>query len=586
MTTGTVDLLLWWEATKPSVASDRFFLPSFLSTSHSSLRSDKAYSHSRPIRNPTPRSLSLWQESQKRDRRGERRKYSKQPFKMFPSRLPDLPLEIWEHILHFVPEPSIYDIKLVNHQLRELIADSTSLQYRLQLYRAGYEDNTRVTQPSVTTKREQLREYEAAWLDGECAVPVREVFKGTSGPELTGDTLVTMGRARMRFIKLPSKAKRLPTRGWTVDLTFDGWSVAMHPPTNVMVVSEYTGSISSVPIHILRMDTGQPHPLASIPALQHDVRDNFAEIYPPFMSISQSVVAILFRESGQAEQVIDEDRLFVWNWRTGSKILSLNNTYYETLTLFSDTWLVAGYAFRPVDDRLPDNYALHLVDTSTKPVETTRFELSVPSYGDHGHFAGLHSGESAFYGPPSEVGPQPPFLPTSSEAIVTARIQMCDTTTDEHAAYCVTLRLCELLELAKRGGPYVRWEDWAAYTSIWEKKGLIQHIFSDFCVSGWRLACPLKGVEPGKLTFEIHEFNSCCGPPTSLSNVKKGKESEGKVASNLRSSKRVKELVFKCTEGLEDLTNLSTNVMITEDNLILVTWTPGIMAWSMTVITF
>ena len=39
------------------------------------------------------------------------------------------------------------------------------------------------------------------------------------------------------------------------------------------------------------------------------------------MSISQSTVAVLFRESGQAEQVIDEDRLFVWNWRTGSKIL-------------------------------------------------------------------------------------------------------------------------------------------------------------------------------------------------------------------------------------------------------------------------
>jgi len=66
-------------------------------------------------------------------------------------------------------------------------------------------------------------------------------------------------------------------------------------------------------------------------------------------------------------------------------------------------------------------------------------------------------------------------------------------------------------------------------------------------------------------------------------NVKKEKE---KVMSSLRSSKRVKELVFKRKEGMEDLTNLSTNVMITEDNLILVTWTPGIMAWSMTIITF
>ena len=248
---------------------------------------------------------------------------------------------------------------------------------------------------------------------------------------------------------------------------------------------------------------------------------------------------------------------------------------------------MAGYAFRPTDDRLPDNYALHLIDTSTAPVQTTVFELSVPSYGDHGHFAGLHSGESAFYEPPSPDGPQPPFLPIPSEAIVTARIQMCDTTTEEHAAYCVTLRLRELLELAKQDGAFVPWEDWVDYTSIWEKKGLVQHIFSDFCVAGWRLACPLKDVKPDKLTFEVHEFNSRRGPPVSHSNgnpstdanlasptgttANKGKRCGEEVVSNFQSSKRVKELVFRWKEGVENPTNLSTNVMITEDNLILVT---------------
>jgi hypothetical protein len=134
----------------------------------------------------------------------------------------------------------------VNRQLRELIADSTSIQYRLELYRAGYEDNPRTSQPSIATRREQLREYQATWLNGEHAVSVREVFTGTSGPELTGDTLVTVGRAMMGFVQLPSKAKRLPTRGWAVDLAFDGWSVAMHPPTNVVAVSEHTGSLSYV----------------------------------------------------------------------------------------------------------------------------------------------------------------------------------------------------------------------------------------------------------------------------------------------------------------------------------------------------
>ena len=54
----------------------------------------------------------------------------------------------------------------VNHQLRELIEDSTSIQYRLELYRAGYEDNTHASQPPIATRREQLKEYQAAWLNG------------------------------------------------------------------------------------------------------------------------------------------------------------------------------------------------------------------------------------------------------------------------------------------------------------------------------------------------------------------------------------------------------------------------------------
>jgi len=68
--------------------------------------------------------------------------------------------------------------------------------------------------------------------------------------------------------------------------------------------------------------------------------------------------------------------------------------------------------------------------------------------------------------------------------------------------------------------------------------------------------------------------------------MKRGRDSGGKIVGDFSSSKRVKELVFKWKEGMEELVNLSTNVMITEDNLILVTWTPGIMAWSMTIITF
>lgn len=45
---------------------------------------------------------------------GEYRKHLKHPSEMLLVGLPDLPLEIWEYILHFLPELSVQDIKLVS----------------------------------------------------------------------------------------------------------------------------------------------------------------------------------------------------------------------------------------------------------------------------------------------------------------------------------------------------------------------------------------------------------------------------------------------------------------------------------------
>lgn len=52
---------------------------------------------------------------------------------MLPSRLPDLPPEIWEYILHFVPEPVIPDIKLVSYLLRAGGGSKMELNERLRI---------------------------------------------------------------------------------------------------------------------------------------------------------------------------------------------------------------------------------------------------------------------------------------------------------------------------------------------------------------------------------------------------------------------------------------------------------------------
>lgn len=57
----------------------------------------------------------------------------------------------------------------------------------------------------------------------------------------TGNTLLSMKDGRnVRFIKLPSMA--VPAKEERAfSLPFDGWSMAVHPPTNVLAVSECPG---------------------------------------------------------------------------------------------------------------------------------------------------------------------------------------------------------------------------------------------------------------------------------------------------------------------------------------------------------
>lgn len=69
-------------------------------------------------------------------------------------------------------------------------------------------------------------------------------------PVLTGDTFVNMtgleGNQKVSFLRLGSKAEEKAEEKWAFPLLFHGWSLAIHPPANVLAVSEKTGSASYV----------------------------------------------------------------------------------------------------------------------------------------------------------------------------------------------------------------------------------------------------------------------------------------------------------------------------------------------------
>lgn len=55
---------------------------------------------------------------------------------------------------------------------------------------------------------------------------------------LTGDIHLVMDKKSITFTRLPSTANP-NTEKWITPLKFTGWNVAMHPPTNVVAVSQW-----------------------------------------------------------------------------------------------------------------------------------------------------------------------------------------------------------------------------------------------------------------------------------------------------------------------------------------------------------
>lgn len=256
------------------------------------------------------------------------------------------------------------------------------------------------------------------------------------------------------------------------------------------------------------------------------------------------------------------------------------NTFYDVITLVSDTWLVAGYACLPPgsyrgslspgtqgavqdssNDRFPE-FALDLINTSVEPIQKTRFRLRVPSrFRSDGHFFGLNSGESVSHDP--------------SRVIITARIHNHDKAAQGIAVYCITLPLGKLLELAnaKQGGD-IPWEEWGIYASTSERIHT-KHVFSDYSASGRRLIGPLEQVGPKDLEIEIHEFHHLWAPLISPSDGNSSADTDSAPLTEMvegEGDKRppLKPIIVRFTMEVEDLTELWTILTIRDDDLVVV----------------
>lgn len=210
--------------------------------------------------------------------------------------------------------------------------------------------------------------------------------------------------------------------------------------------------------------------------------------------------------------------------------------------------------------------------TFAKPIQETRFLLDVPpAYMRGGHILGLHSGELE-------------SRSEQSKAIITVRIHNRPTKMRAIATCCVTLYLCDFLELAKQGGE-IPWRDWEGYTFTSEKE-FDTHVYSDFSVSGSCLVGPLEEVRPNWLEVEIQEFDFRCGSHVFTSDgdspvgtdsaslvdieVMRGEEGDGSWEVVRKVSPSAQRVTLQFTYEGRDLTGLWTNVAIVGGHLTIV----------------
>ena len=191
---------------------------------------------------------------------------------------------------------------------------------------------------------------------------------------LTGNTLVSMKDGReMNFIRLPSTTDGIEKHKFS--LGFEGWSMAAHPPTNVLAVSEVpkTGwyvtsewllnprrimlrslhTYSFPEIHILKMDTGEKHPAVKGKPDGSQFLPKLSGMHGHHISISQTNVATIFYGPGSKGSSMENDRLFIWNWRNGNMLYasfsspaSLSGCELLTLPLEIDQYTLSGHSYR------------------------------------------------------------------------------------------------------------------------------------------------------------------------------------------------------------------------------------------------
>ncbi|KAF7312606.1 F-box domain-containing protein [Mycena indigotica] len=235
--------------------------------------------------------------------------------------LSSLPVDLLPVIFAFLDGQSILRCSAVCREWHSMIESSTELLYVVELWADGLEAGYSLGR-SPHEKLQRLLAWRQAWSTLDWSA--RTTFPISEHPrayELVGGVFAqhnTWPRSDFSTIRLPSVDHRAEITA-RESVGVSSLDFAMDPTQDLVVFlykQEFWSETGNFDIRSL--STLEPHPLAALPTLSFDLRDDaFRRI---FLQVADDVIGLLFRTSQVSEGSL---RLVLFNWRSGIPLLDL-----------------------------------------------------------------------------------------------------------------------------------------------------------------------------------------------------------------------------------------------------------------------
>ncbi|KIL63037.1 hypothetical protein M378DRAFT_12410 [Amanita muscaria Koide BX008] len=292
-----------------------------------------------------------------------------------------LPRELVERILLLLDTESMLTCRLVNIEFNGIIQSSTLLQYFLACKAAGVTDNPQ-SPLSHAERLEALKKREDAWrkLKPVFEMTITVNRQSLSRKDLKYFHLSSFPQDDPRWIMMPGHGPALNSSG-----IFINFAAALYEHDLIVnFISSDTGNQADMPRHsldlvLLKFSTGEYHPLARSPRI-HVQRS--PELDPRVVSrIAGDNIALVVH----SRDVTFSDKIFIFDWKTGRKLLVSNSFYFRSLVIV------------PTNSRNMTQVGMHTQASSSSLQNYSLFPTT--------SYPTLKSGTS----PPQKFNPKPPI---------------------------------------------------------------------------------------------------------------------------------------------------------------------------------